>query len=85
MLSFGFIILKMQRFESLDIIKFWYRCMFFCSFGAWFDYFTILVLNIFEFFLQELLIEAKMGADAVNSIWHTQSAKGNAISSTVKK
>lgn len=56
MLSFGFIILKMQRFESLDIIKFLYRCVFFCSFGAWFDYFTIL----------ELLIEAKMGAKSTN-------------------
>lgn len=63
MLSFGFIILKMQRFESLDIIKFWCQCVFFCSFGARFDYFTILALNFLEFFLQELLIAAKMGAE----------------------
>lgn len=76
MLSFGFIILKMQRFESLDIIKFWYRCVFFCSFGAWFDYFSILVLNVFEFFLQELLIEAKMGAKSTNyclQVWLVRS------------
>lgn len=105
MLSFGFIILKMQRFESLDIIKFWYRCVFFCSFGAWFNYFSILVLNVFEFFPARVINWGKNGSkihkllltgvvssvvgflntDAVNSIWHTQSAKGNAISSTVKK
>lgn len=85
MLSFGFIILKMQRFESLDIIKFLYRCVFFCSFGAWFD---SRVINwgkngskIHKLLLTGMVssVVGFLNTDAVNSIWHTQSAKGNAI------